>query len=309
MLSSSSNQSKCKRKVNFLLNNHSFCSDSESDTEQLTKRIKSININKSLYLYKPVSDYIIFKNQYLELRYDYTSKSFGVYANKFIPAGTILCIEKGILGSNEFISTVLQSRKDIAKELHPRNEIDIFTSTSELHFNKDQLAEKVMYNVWEWSLEDSPICYKKSSLLCPFISKFNHSCFSNAYVRSLSSKKIKEIKNTQLNSIFVETDNSNKDEELMTENEDEDEYNAYIVIYSVDNIKESDEITVSYGFNLGHPSEDPDYKVFEDNSSLFNWNCECGKSEKERYLHFRFAYREAKKWFLEDLNEIVQNYF
>lgn len=298
------NQNKnLKRKVKFCNLN----SDSESDTEQLTKKIKNININKCFYLYKPVLDHIKFKHSDLELRYNYDNKSFGIYATKNIAAGTILCIEKGILGSNEYISKVLESRKDIAKELYPRNELEIFTSNSELHFRNDQLINKTLYNVWEWNSDDSPICYQKSSLLCPFVSKFNHNCFCNAFVRSISSKKINELKMNHK----IEDEDDNKMKEDVDDNKmkEDDEYNGYIIIYAIDNIKEGSEVTVSYGFNLGHPSEDPDYEQYEDKSELFDWICGCGKSEKERYLYFRFAYREAKRWCNEDFNEIAQNYF
>jgi hypothetical protein len=282
---------KIKRKVKFCFLNDT---DSEDEANQLIKRIKSFDLNLNQYLYKSVIDKIIYKNENIELRYNYNKKSFGVFSLNYIPAGSIICIEEGILGTHQYISSILQFRKDIAKELYPRKELDIFTSISELHFTNEDCSNKVNYNVWEWNSDDSPISYQNASILCPYISKFNHSCFPNAFVRSISSGKINEIKNNSINRINDDTN---------------DNYKGYIIIYSIDNIKEGSEITVSYGFNIGHPSEDPEFKEYEDNNSLFNWNCDCEKSERVRYLHYRFAYREAKKWLKEDMNDIAFNYF
>jgi hypothetical protein len=85
------------------------------------------------------------------------------------------------------------------------------------------------------------------------------------------------------------------------------EYRGGIIIYSVNDIQPDEEITVSYGFNIGHPSEDEEYKKYEDNNDVFNWSCECGKSEKDRFLYFRRCYREAKFWWKEDEDHIHSN--
>jgi hypothetical protein len=262
------NQTKKRKKED------NYESESESEYENLTKRIMSISLNSSysLYKYKYTTDKLNFKHNSIEAYYNTKSESFCIKAEKFIPKGTLLCIEEGIIGDLNHICFVLKNRTDIAKELYPRNTLDVFTSVANLNFNDSELCNKIIHNSWEWKMNNMPLRFKEdsTSILCPFICKFNHSCISNAFVRAITISELESAK-------------------------DENEYKGGIIIYSVKNIQPGEEITVSYGFDVGHPVENE-----EDNNNVFNWTCECGKSEKERCLYFHKCYREAKFWWNED---------
>ena len=257
--------------------------ESESESENLSKRIMSISLNSSysIYKYKYTNDKLIFKHESIEAYYNTKNESFCIRAENFIPKGTLLCIEEGIIGDLNHICFVLKNRSDIAKELYPRNTLDVFTSVSNLDFNDNDLCKKIIHNSWEWKMNNMPLRFKEdsTSILCPFISKFNHSCFSNAFVKAITISDF-EIKHDKI--------------------VDDYEYKGGIVIYSVNNIEPGEEITVSYGFDTGHP-----VKNKEDNN-VFNWICECGKSEKDRCLYFHKCYREAKFWWNEDKEYVFE---
>ena len=266
--------------------------DDELETG-LVKRINRLNLksnNNSVDKNKVTNDYIVYKNSDIDFIYNIKNDSYSVVANKYIPAGTLLILENAIIGTNEYIYTVLNNRKELIEELYPRNSNDSYN-----FIPKEKVMDKITHNVWEWNDAKSPISLEDMSALCPAISKFNHSCKPNAFVRCFSNKEIEEVEN-----------------EIK-------EYKGYIFIYSVDNILENSEITVSYGFNIGHTyiqnrnsnnednilDEDLLYSSEEENE-VFNWICNCGKSKKERFSYFRNAYKEAKRYWEED-KELLLN--
>ncbi len=255
--------------------------DDELETG-LVKRINKLNLKQTnsevdTIKNKITKDYIVYKHSDIDFIYNVKNDSYSVVANKYIPTGTLLIVENAIIGTNEYIYTVLNNRKELMKELYPRNSSDSYN-----FIQKEKVMDKITHNVWEWNDSNSPISLEDMSALCPAISKFNHSCKPNAFVRCFSNKE--------------------------EENNDKKEYKGYIFLYSVDNILENTEITVSYGFNIGHSyikSDESD--IYEDllysseeENEVFNWICKCGKSKKERFSYFRNAYKEAKQYWTED---------
>ena len=258
--------------------------DDELETG-LVKRINKLNLKPNndkvdTIKNKITKDYIVYKHSDIDFIYNVKNDSYSVVANKYIPVGTLLILENAIIGTNEYIYTVLNNRKELVKELYPRNSSDSYN-----FIPKEKVMDKIHHNVWEWNDVKSPISLEDMSALCPAISKFNHSCKPNAFVRCFSNKE---------------------------ENEDEKEvlpieYKGYIFIYSTSNILEGEEITVSYGFNIGHPYIRCDDSMIDegllysdDENEVFNWICNCDKSKTERFSYFRNAYKEARRYWTED---------
>jgi len=263
--------------------------DEELETG-LVKRLNNLNLKHSdikveIIKNKIVNDYIIFKHQNIDFIYNIKNDSYSVVANKYIPIGTLLILENAIIGTNEYIFTILKNKNEIIKELYPRDICDSFNVLP-----KEKLMDKISHNVWEWNDTKSPMSLDNMSALCPAISKFNHSCKPNAFVRCFSNQEMKENENEQ--------------------------YKGYIYIYATSNILESTEITVSYGFNIGHSylqnknlkneSEEMDETEEVDENGVFNWICKCNKDKKERFAYYRNAYKEAKQYWLEDKELLIQ---
>ncbi len=291
--------------INNQMNNKKRKNRADDELETgLVKRICKLNISKQNSIpqntikNKVVTDFIVYKHENIDILLNVKKDSYSVIANKYIPAGTLLILENAIIGTNEYIYTVLNNRKDIIKELYPRNGSD------SLHFiPKENVVEKIIHNVWEWNDSKSPISLEDMSALCPVISKFNHSCKPNAFTRCFSNKEIdevEEVENAESKGTF-------------------EEYKGYLFVYSVSNILEGEEITISYGFNIGHSykqmmnSNNDDENMIidegllysEDDNEVFNWICHCNKSKKERFQYFRNAYREAKRYWEEDKDMLI----
>jgi len=267
-------------------------SDLNIDVDFLTKKIMNMSVSSTTlysYKYNYTKDKLIYKHPNINLFYDIKKESFYIKSDCYIAKGTLICIEEGIIGDLKHISFVLQNRKDIAKELHPRKTMDLFTSVNSLNFNEDELYNKIIHNSWEWKMNELPLQLQEKDIciICPFISKFNHSCIPNAFVRSVN-----------ISSYLTSNDNKSKDEI---------EYKGGIVVYAVNNINPDEEITVSYGFNVGHNLSLNFKDENDEDNNVFNWICECNKPVKERFSYFRKCYQEAKFWWNEDKDHVVQD--
>lgn len=95
----------------------------------------------------------------IEIKYNEKTKSYGMFSTEFIPAKTLILIDCGLNGSQEYIETVVSNDpvyKSLVNDLYPRD--------------KD-IPTKLIYN-----------CFgnKEESSLYFTISKINHNCTPNA---------------------------------------------------------------------------------------------------------------------------------
>ncbi len=93
-----------------------------------------------------------------EIRYNEDTKSYGMFSTEFIPAKTLILIDCGLYGSQEYIESVVSNDpiyNSLVKDLYPRD--------------KD-ISTKLIYN-----------CFgnKEESSLYFTISKINHNCTPN----------------------------------------------------------------------------------------------------------------------------------
>jgi len=161
-------------------------------------------------------DKIIFKHDFVVCCRD-GHGALGIYATGPIEEGTLLCMEEAIIGSTNYVATVLSHRLDIAEELYPRANFDFH--------------DKVCHNTWEYEDEAyAPFSLEKKHALCPYISKFNHHCSPNASVETVCISKH-----------FYDNPE-----------EASDNYVGGIVVYAVQDIEEGEEIYVNYGWDIGH---------------------------------------------------------
>jgi len=128
------------------------------------------------------------------------------------------------------------------------------------------LEEKIEHNVWEWYEKGDPIEMKTSYALCPFIRKFNHSGTTYAFATR-----------------FIERC-------------DMDHFSGYYLIYAVEDIRQGEEICVSYGWEVGH----------HDGYTNFKWNCNCQLSYKERLKNFNINAKFVEHCSLADKDAIFQ---
>jgi hypothetical protein len=110
-----------------------------------------MNENKFIYFQKS-----------FEIKYNEETKSYGMFASEFIPEKSLILVECGLNGSQEYLSSLLlngensEMYKPFVDELYPRDK-DILT--------------KLVYN-----------CFGTKEQCCLYftISKINHNCIANA---------------------------------------------------------------------------------------------------------------------------------
>jgi len=204
-----------------------------SEKKHKTKNILDLNTRSSLgipsIVNKPDPHTVIYKHDLVLPIYFPKSDYFGIYAKDNIPAGTMLVFEHAIVDYFDDLVEWVTDHTEISCDLYPRTE-----------YSLQSFKNKVSYNIWEWYEKGDPIEFKRQSALCPFISKFNHSCNPNAFSTRY------------------------------TENCTVDNFQGYFIIYATYDIKQGDEICVSYGWDVGHTN------------THFNWKCDCGLNLRER---------------------------
>jgi hypothetical protein len=75
-----------------------------------------------------------------------------LYITEYIPEGTLLIVEKGIIGNTPHIANCLKVNCDIAKELYPRKLSD-YSSYDDLY------EEKVKHNCFQWYEDTDPTAF------------------------------------------------------------------------------------------------------------------------------------------------------
>jgi len=147
---------------------------------------------------------------------------FSVRAFDYIPAGTLLIIEKGIhLPYNELVDTVdsITLLDQTTAELTPRIPFQSFETTQEQRVKV--IKEKIRYNTWSW---------RKKTALFYGLSFFNHSCTPNAFITECFDRKCKYQRKSP-NYI-------------------------YAAIFAVADIEKGEEICIMYNETSGHVIDD-----------------------------------------------------
>ena len=103
-------------------------------------------------------DKFIFYKRSIEIKYDDITQSYGMFATEFIPAETLIFIEQGLNGTEEYILSTLTSDplyQSLIDQLYPRN---------------GDLLTKLIHNRFG-NKEEGTLYFTKS--------KVNHSCTPN----------------------------------------------------------------------------------------------------------------------------------
>ena len=229
----------------------------------------------------PIETYkkkVLYRSDHTCVYYNRVKDEFKMVAREFIPKGTLLCIEEAFIGSGPYLINILQHNPWLTKELYPRTPEEYTTPTSLLRYTTSDLLKKINHNGWDWYSEKTdPLSMQSAVGLCPYISKCNHSCTPNAF-----TLKITNIRNVL------------------------DEYTAGFVLYCVEDVKEGEEITISYGDTIGHSPCLKDGYV-ELKKRTFDWECLCGMSLRERGKLLDNHLKRCRQWWKQD-KEIVDHY-
>jgi hypothetical protein len=134
---------------------------------QIQSDINSKKPNSFFYSYPDTNSVVehsqgpvkVYFQSSFEIKYNENTKSYGMFSTEFIPAKTLILIDCGLHGSQEYIESVVSNDsvyKPLLNDLYPRD--------------KD-IPSKLIYN-----------CFgnKEKSSLYFTISKINHNCTPNA---------------------------------------------------------------------------------------------------------------------------------
>ena len=108
------------------------------------------------------ADKFIFYKRSIEIKYDDITQSYGMFATEFIPAETIILVEQGLDGTEEYMMTTLKSDpmyQPLIDQLYPRN---------------GDLLTKLIYNRFG-TKEEGSLYFTKS--------KVNHCCTPNTHYK------------------------------------------------------------------------------------------------------------------------------
>jgi hypothetical protein len=194
--------------------------------------------------------YIVYQYSHLERYYDNVSGQFSMIASEYIPEGTLLIVEEAILGRRKNIETLLAKDKELTEQLYPR---------------EGTIQDKVNHNCWQWAEKSDEEYIKRSFPICISyeISKFNHSCVPNSFAVR-----------------------------MILENKDEDyvlRYTDCMGVYTVENIEKGAEITLSYGWDIGHTK-----------CKTWNWTCNCNNDLHKIKQIFNNNSHKVQNFFNED---------
>jgi hypothetical protein len=240
--------------------------------EKIFKKLKKINnefsikntLGNHLSIHYTNEQFLLYKYHSLVIIYNNITKNYSLYTTESIRLGQLLLIEKGIIGSPNYIEKVLENYPDIIKELYPRN----ISKNDNI-----KIIDKINKNSWQYSdKEDNDLlCYQDSHIICPFLSKVNHKCnFNSAVVKIIFSD------------LYGDKDN----------------YSGGFALYATSDIPAYSEIYTSYGHLIGHESKNKNFNwkcdcnlSRKDRRNIFNYNLNLAKdfwnNDKEyciRYL-------------------------
>jgi len=237
----------------------------EEDISSLGNRLKRIKLSTECD-FRIADTYrkkCVYRHDNIQVVFNRMKNQFKLVATQFIPKGTLLCIEEAFIGSGAYLLTILKHNTDIAKELYPRDKDEFTTPSTLLQYTTTNLLHKINHNAWDWYSEKTdPLSMQSTYGLCPYISKCNHSCTPNAF-----TLRITNMRNIP------------------------DEYTGGFVLYAVEDVREKEEITISYGDTVGHLIE---------SSSVFMWECNCGLSFSERCERLDTHLEMCRRWWTQD---------
>lgn len=234
---------------------------------------------------------VLYKHSSVRVRYRKDTDNYSMYTTEFIPDGTLLAIEKGYIGSIEYLSTLVKNNPKLAKELYPRSlksydnvniGYDLYPESEKKWLSK----QKILHNIWDYSdkEDNDPLNIVGTNILCPFLAKINHNCMPNSFVVKIVLSDLKKELLTSKHECNIQT-------------EDFDiEYEGAFAIFATKDIAEGSEITTSYSYEVGH-----------NNCEYFKWQCDCGLNLKERKKIFNFNVSFAKHMWKKE-KEYIKNF-
>jgi len=241
---------------------------------------------------------VLYKHSSLRVRYRKDTDNYSMYTTEFIPAGTLIAIEKGYIGSIEYLSTLVKNNPKIAKELYPRSlksydnvniGYDLYPESEKKWLSK----QKVLHNIWDYSdkEDNDPLNIIGTNILCPFLAKINHNCMPNSFVVKIVLSDLKKELLTSNHECSIQVDDVN-----------DIEYEGAFAIFATKDIVEGSEITTSYSYEVGH-----------NQCEYFKWKCDCGLELKKKKKIFNFNVKFAKHMWNKEkdyiMNFILNKYF
>ena len=225
---------------------------------------------------------VLYKHSSLRVKYTKDKDSYSMYTTEFIPVGTLIAIEKGYIGSIEYLSTLVKNNPKISKELYPRSlksydnvniGYDLYPESEKKWLSK----QKILHNIWDYSdkEDNDPLNIVGTNILCPFLAKINHNCMPNSFVVKIVLSDLKKEVLTSKQECSIQVDNFSDEFDI--------DYEGAFAIFATKDIEAGSEILTSYSYEVGH-----------NNCEYFRWKCDCGLDLKERKKIFNFNVKFAK---------------